>query len=155
MHKHKNTEQFARLNHNYNTRHRLQLITHAHSTTIYQKSLSFNGIKLWNTIPNAIQNKRSQNSFKSSYKKYLLTVAQEAGGPRGQWPPHFLRWGAKVSFGPPTFRLIEGRDPFNFKTGSETLYLLDLVQYSQPVLELPRLFPFSIQSGNRRGRVNM
>ena len=57
--------------------------------------------------------------------------------------------------GPPTFRLMERRDPFNSKTGLETLYLSDLVQYSQPVLGLLRLFPFSIQSGNRRGRVNM
>ena len=67
----------------------------------------------------------------------------EMGGQSIFWPPHFSANRGKGS--------LQFQDPYRL----ETLYLLDLVQYSQPVLELPRLFSFSIQSGNRRGRVNM
>ena len=59
--------------HSYDTRSRNDLLPSQARLTITQNSLSVIGPNIWNSIPQNIQNSISQNSFKSQYKKYLLS----------------------------------------------------------------------------------
>ena len=42
-----------------------------------EKSCQIGGLRLWNKIPEVIQDSISLNSFKSSYKKYLLDFSND------------------------------------------------------------------------------
>ena len=59
--------------HSYDTRSRNDLLPSQARLTITQNSLSVIGPNIWNSIPQSIQNSMSRNSFKSQYKKYLLS----------------------------------------------------------------------------------
>ena len=73
MIKNKNSAHFHRLNHNYNTRNRGNLINPHHDLTIFEKSLKFSGPKLWNSLPQQLKTRPSIHSFRQNYKKYLMT----------------------------------------------------------------------------------
>ena len=69
--------QFTQINetHQHQTRQasRGNLIQESVRTSQYGlKSLSYEGAKLWNKIPNDIRNKPHKNIFKKHYKKFLL-----------------------------------------------------------------------------------
>ena len=72
MFKNKHCDLFHRLNHNYNTRNRENFVNPHHDLTIFEKSLSYSGPKLWNTLPHDLRNKRSLHSFGKNYKKFLI-----------------------------------------------------------------------------------
>ena len=74
MYKNINTHEYNRAQHNYNTRYRHDVRTPAHHLSSFENSLSFNGPLIWNKIPQDIKNKPSVQSFRNSYKKYLLSV---------------------------------------------------------------------------------
>ena len=59
-------------NHLYNTRQRTELIAPFERLRTTQQSVIFNAIQIWNDIPEIIKNSVSINSFKFTYKKYLL-----------------------------------------------------------------------------------
>ena len=45
-----------------------------YKTTRLQKSIRYQGVKIWNKIPTSIKTKQSFKSFKVSYKNYLLNM---------------------------------------------------------------------------------
>ena len=45
-----------------------------YKTTRLQKSIRYQGVKIWNKIPTSIKTKQSFQSFKVSYKNYLLNM---------------------------------------------------------------------------------
>ena len=57
-----------------NTRNALRYDLHIHftSTSFFKKSLSFYGAKLWYSIPFSIRTEPNIESFKLSYKQFLL-----------------------------------------------------------------------------------
>ena len=54
--KNKDSNEFQQLTHNYNTRNRRDIVVPAHNLSIYHNSLSYNSIKLWNSIDQSIKN---------------------------------------------------------------------------------------------------
>ena len=58
--------------HNYNTRSASNFHIPLSRTSFYQRSIIYNGPILWNSLPCAIRNTKSLNTFKRSYKKNLL-----------------------------------------------------------------------------------
>ena len=60
--------------HSANTRNALRYDLHIPftSTSGFKKSLSFYGAKLWNSIPFSIRTEPNIESFKLSYKRFLL-----------------------------------------------------------------------------------
>ena len=59
--------------HNYNTRSRNNAIPTFQRLSQCQRSLTFNGPKLWSSIPLNIRTSRSKSVFKRKYKEYLLS----------------------------------------------------------------------------------
>lgn len=58
--------------HDHNTRHKLELQPDSHSTSLYQRSIIYNGCKLFNFLPPEIKESANQYIFKRSLKKYLV-----------------------------------------------------------------------------------
>lgn len=58
--------------HFYNTRHREDALPQFQRLSQCQRSLTYNGPRLWNSIPLPIRNADSLHIFKRFYKKYLL-----------------------------------------------------------------------------------
>ena len=59
--------------HNYNTRNLGNATTTFQRLSICQRSLSYKGPKLWNSIPVSIKNSPSIHTFKRDYKLHLLS----------------------------------------------------------------------------------
>jgi hypothetical protein len=60
------------LRHNHNTRNRDQLITRAHSSTLYEKGPNNLCIKAFNSIPIVLQNEKNVEKFKSHLRNFLI-----------------------------------------------------------------------------------
>ena len=60
--------------HNYKTRYNNHIQPKFQRLLITQRSLSYCAPKVWNEIPQNIQNSSSLSSFKSNYKKYLIDL---------------------------------------------------------------------------------
>lgn len=73
MFKNKNNGIFRTLIHGYETRFRENLVTPNHVLSIFEKSLEYNGPRIWNSIPVEIKNKRTPKSFRRSFKSLLVT----------------------------------------------------------------------------------
>jgi hypothetical protein len=58
--------------HNYNTRHREQLLPEFQRLTVCQHSISYEGPHVWNNIPNHIRNVPNIVAFKKLYKSFLI-----------------------------------------------------------------------------------
>ena len=71
--KNKNSNEFLQLTHDYNTRFRADIVLPAHNLSIYQNSLSYNSIKIWNSIERNIKIKSTVKSFRSNYRKFLMS----------------------------------------------------------------------------------
>ena len=67
MFKHKNSDYFLNILHNYNTRNRNNLNIPQHSLTIFKHSLEYNGPKVWNNINQNIKDLPSIRSFRKKY----------------------------------------------------------------------------------------
>ena len=76
MYKNITNNVFNRLLHDYNTRNRNNLVTPQHDLTLFQKSLKFQGPKIWNTLNDNIKNTRTLFNFKKQYKLNLLNNYQ-------------------------------------------------------------------------------
>lgn len=59
--------------HNYSTRSRNNTIPQFQRLSQCQKSLTFNGPKIWNAIPQFLRSSKSIHVFKRKYKEYLLS----------------------------------------------------------------------------------
>ena len=64
-------------NHNYNTRHASDFEYPKSRTELGHKSISYQGVKNWNSIPNKIKNSNKTKSFKHSYKNSLISKYSE------------------------------------------------------------------------------
>ena len=64
---------FASGSHPHFTRRREQISHSFQRLTVTQRSIDFEGPKIWNSIPASIRNLQSLCKFKSSYKRYLLS----------------------------------------------------------------------------------
>ena len=60
--------------HGYNTRNRNLLTIPQFNKSKTQLSICYQGVKVWNSIPEAIRNSKTINEFKNKYKSYLLSV---------------------------------------------------------------------------------
>ena len=58
--------------HSYNTRNRTDLVPVFHRLTLTQKSISYTAPTFWNSLPNALKNLDTLNTFKYHLRKYLL-----------------------------------------------------------------------------------
>ena len=58
--------------HNYQTRYRRNVLPSFQRLTSSLKSISYNGPKIYNTIPLPIRNSKTLTSFKSKYRQYLI-----------------------------------------------------------------------------------
>lgn len=58
--------------HDHNTRHKSELQPDPHATSLYQKSIQYNGCKLFNHLPQEIKQSQNQYIFKKRLKNYLL-----------------------------------------------------------------------------------
>ena len=58
-------------NHQYNTRHRTDIMVPRHSTALYEKSPYYACMKIFNKLPTEIKKIHSMNGFRSTMKKYL------------------------------------------------------------------------------------
>lgn len=58
-------------NHNYGTRERENLLTPMHNLSKYEESPKYQGIRLYNKIPNSLKNIENIKVFKNAMKKYL------------------------------------------------------------------------------------
>ena len=58
--------------HDHNTRHKSDLQPDPHITSLYQKSIQYNGCKLFNYLPQGIRESSSSYIFKRKLKNYLL-----------------------------------------------------------------------------------
>ena len=72
MYKNINSGMFETLVHNYNTRFRRNLVAPNHDLAIFEKSLAYNGPRLWNTLPDSIKRKPSLTAFRKSLKSFML-----------------------------------------------------------------------------------
>lgn len=72
--KNKSTFLTNQTNHNYQTRFKGQLIPHQHSTALYQKSVFYNGCKIYNHLPADIKNSNSLFIFKKRIKNLLIEM---------------------------------------------------------------------------------
>ena len=73
MYKNRNSPDFEQCIHNYNTRHRDNIILPRHDLTKYEHSIAYAGPKLWNSLKNHIKGLPSLHSFRRNYKKELLS----------------------------------------------------------------------------------
>ena len=60
-------------NHNYNTRFALNFEFPNNKLEFGNKSISYQGVKIWNSIPSNIKNSKSLNLFKSNYKDSFIS----------------------------------------------------------------------------------
>ena len=74
MFRNNNIPMFERLQHNYNTRFRNNLIPPNHDLTLIKRSIQYNGPNIWNSIPNHIKTKNTLKSFRFHYKKQLRST---------------------------------------------------------------------------------
>lgn len=58
--------------HKYSTRHGKQFCIPKHSTTLYEHSPQYNGIKFFNHLPLSIKTLNNQNHFKRALKNFLI-----------------------------------------------------------------------------------
>ena len=58
--------------HNYATRNRELLLPSFQRLSVTQKSLSYVGPSIWNSIPNSIRTVESFYSFRKKLRKYLI-----------------------------------------------------------------------------------
>ena len=72
MYENNTSVQFIRP-HDYSTRGHDDLRPQSARLTLTQNSISVVGPNIWNSIPEEIRNSPSRNSFKFSYKKFLLS----------------------------------------------------------------------------------
>lgn len=70
----KNKRNFGdnKINHHYNTRKKDYMLTPKHDTALFQKSLLFNGCKLFNILPDHIKNMSNIFKFKRAVKALLV-----------------------------------------------------------------------------------
>ena len=71
----KNTHLFQKHNHTYSTRNKNQLVIPAHNTALFEKSVIYLGPKIFNCLPENIQNAPSINVFKSRLRSFLIREA--------------------------------------------------------------------------------
>ena len=72
MYEHRTSAQFIR-HHDYSTRGHDDLLPQSARLRLTQNSISVVGPNTWRSIPESIRNSPSRNSFKISYKKFLLS----------------------------------------------------------------------------------
>ncbi len=60
-------------NHNYNTRNASDFKYPKIRTELGRKSISYQGVNIWNDIPNQIKTCKNMKSFKHSYKEDLIS----------------------------------------------------------------------------------
>ena len=72
MYEHRTSAQFIR-HHDYSTRGHDDLLPQSARLRLTQNSISVIGPNTWRSIPESIRNSPSRNSFKISYKKFLLS----------------------------------------------------------------------------------
>ena len=68
--------QFIR-NHDHNTRNRDDLLPNQVRMTVCEQSLSVAGPNIWNSISAEIRDAPSRNSFKTRYKRHLISGYME------------------------------------------------------------------------------
>ena len=71
----KHIQNFPVHNHNYHTRFKDQLLIPKHHSTKFEKSIEFLGPKIFNSLPSHIKNCKTENSFKSKLKSFLIERA--------------------------------------------------------------------------------
>ena len=59
--------------HNYNTRFANNFKYPNNKLEFGKKSISYNGVEVWNNISDKIKNSDNIKCFKSNYKKYLVS----------------------------------------------------------------------------------
>ena len=60
-------------NRDYNTRNALHFEYHNNKLNFCDKSISYQGVKTWNNIPNHVKRRKNQNSFKTSFKQLIVS----------------------------------------------------------------------------------
>ena len=60
-------------NHEYNTRHASDLQYPKNQLAFGNKSICYQGVEIWNNIPNHIRNSQNLNCFKNAYKDCLIS----------------------------------------------------------------------------------
>ena len=72
VYKNRNSDEFQQLNHQYNTRNREDIAIPIHHLSIYQNSLAYNSVKIWNAFKESIKYKPSLKCFRANFKKHLM-----------------------------------------------------------------------------------
>ena len=60
-------------NHDYNTRNALNFEYPNNKLNFCDKSISYQGVKTWNNIPNHVKSSKNLNSFKTSFKQLIIS----------------------------------------------------------------------------------
>ena len=61
-------------NHDYNiTRNALNFAYPNNKLNFCDKSISYQGVKTWNNIPNHVESSKNLNSFKTSFKQLIIS----------------------------------------------------------------------------------
>ena len=68
---------FQLVNHGHSTRHSHKCFIIPHVNSKGSSSFTFNGIKLWNSLPNYIKDIELKENFKQKCKKYLMKLMQK------------------------------------------------------------------------------
>lgn len=74
---HKNKQNLTQPSHNYNIRHNNYVVPYM-KKTVGQKSYTYLGPKLYNSLPLFLKSITSQNSFKYQIKQYTLTLTRQS-----------------------------------------------------------------------------
>ena len=59
-------------NHDYNTRNALNFEYPNNKLNFCNKSISYQGAKIWNNIPSRVKSSKNLNSFKISFKQLIV-----------------------------------------------------------------------------------
>ena len=65
--------------HNYSTRNSNNFHLPLIRTSSFRKSIFFHGPQVWNSIPQIIKECKTLNSFRKTYKRFLLNIYSETG----------------------------------------------------------------------------
>ena len=60
-------------NHDYNTRNALNFENPKNKLLNCKKSVSYQGVKTWNNIPNHVISSKNLNSFKTSFRQVVIS----------------------------------------------------------------------------------
>ena len=60
-------------NHDYNTRNALNFAYPNNKLNFCDKSISYQGVKTWNNIPNHVKSSKNLSSFKTSFKQLIIS----------------------------------------------------------------------------------